>query len=109
MRRWAGHVGRHPWPWLLAASVLMLALAAPALGMRTWPSDASSEPTSNAVRQAYDLVADAYGPGANGPLVVAVDLEKADQSVLPGLGERLARTDGVAAVAPPMPCTATPR
>ncbi|MEU5988595.1 MMPL family transporter [Spirillospora sp. NPDC047418] len=103
VRRWAGHVGRHPWPWLLAASVLMLALAAPALGMRTWPSDASSEPASNTVRQAYDLVADAYGPGANGPLLVAVDLEKADQGVLPGLGERLARTDGVAAVAPPLP------
>ncbi|WP_346046032.1 MMPL family transporter [Actinomadura chokoriensis] len=102
VRRWAAHVGRHPWPWLLAASVLMLALAAPALGMRTWPSDASSEPASNTVRQAYDLVADAYGPGANGPLVVAVDLEKADRGVLPGLGERLAGTDGVAAVAPPV-------
>ncbi|NKZ05008.1 MMPL family transporter [Actinomadura latina] len=102
VRRWAGHVGRHPWPWLLAASVLMLTLAAPALGMRTWPSDASSEPASNTVRQAYDLVADAYGPGANGPLLVAVDLAKTDQGALPGLGERLARTDGVKAVAPPM-------
>ncbi|MFB4308094.1 MMPL family transporter [Actinomadura sp. GTD37] len=100
VRRWAGHVGRHPWPWLLAASVLMLALAAPALGMRTWPSDASSEPTSNTVRQAYDIVADAYGPGANGPLLVAVDLDGTGPGLLPGLGERLARTAGVADVAP---------
>ncbi|TDD76519.1 MMPL family transporter [Actinomadura darangshiensis] len=101
VRRWAGHVGRHPWPWLLAAGVLMLTLAAPALGMRTWPSDASSEPTSNTVRQAYDLVAEGFGEGANGPLIVAVDLTKTDQSVLPGLRERLASTDGVTAVSPP--------
>ncbi|XRQ03454.1 MMPL family transporter [Actinomadura welshii] len=101
IRRWAGHVGRHPWPWLLAASVLMLALAAPALGMRTWPSDASSQPESNTVRQAYDLVAEGYGDGANGPLVVAVDLAEVDPGALPGLRERLAGTGGVADVAPP--------
>lgn len=103
VRRWAEHVGRHPWPWLLAASVLMLALAAPALGMRTWPSDASSQPTSNTVRQAYDLVAEGYGDGANGPLVVAVDLTKVDRGALPGLRESLAGTGGVAAVAEPVP------
>ena len=102
VRRWAAHVGRRPWPWLLAASVLMLALAAPALAMRTWPSDASSEPASNTVRKAYDLVADAYGPGANGPLLVTVDLRETDAGALPGLGRRLAGTDGVAAVAPPV-------
>ncbi|MGH3243056.1 MAG: MMPL family transporter, partial [Spirillospora sp.] len=101
VRRWAEHVGRHPWPWLLAAFTLMLALAAPALGMRTWPSDASSEPTSNTVRQAYDLVEEGYGAGANGPLLVAVDLTKVDRSVLPGVSEKLAKTEGVLSVAPP--------
>ncbi|GAA4229485.1 MMPL family transporter [Actinomadura meridiana] len=101
VRRWAGHVGRHPLPWMLGAFVLMLALAAPALGMRTWPSDASSEPTSNTVRQAYDLVEDGYGAGANGPLLVAVDLNKVDRSSLPGLEQGLAKTEGIASVAPP--------
>ncbi|WP_242901668.1 MMPL family transporter [Actinomadura terrae] len=100
VRRWAEHVGRHPWPWLVAALVLMLALAAPMLGMRTWPSDASSEPTSNTVRQSYDLVAEAYGPGANGTFLVAADLKKMDASALPGLGQKLARVDGVVSVAP---------
>jgi RND superfamily putative drug exporter len=99
VRRWAEHVGRHPWPWLLTALVLMLTLAAPALGMRTWPSDASSEPTSNTVRQAYDLVADAYGPGANGPLLVAMDLRESSDAA--GLRARLAATEGVVSVAPP--------
>ncbi|GGP92779.1 RND superfamily putative drug exporter [Actinomadura coerulea] len=101
VRRWALHVGRHPWPWLLAAAVLMLTLAAPALGMRTWPSDASSEPTSNTVRQAYDLVADGFGAGANGPLAVAVDLTGTDRAALPGLRDRLEGVEGVASVAPP--------
>ncbi|MFI0354705.1 MMPL family transporter [Actinomadura sp. 9N407] len=99
VRRWADHVGRHPWPWLMAALILMLTLAAPALGMRTWPSDASSEPTSNTVRQAYDMVAESYGAGANGPLLVAVDLRKAPDTA--GLTERLAATPGVVSVAPP--------
>ncbi|QXJ25076.1 MMPL family transporter [Actinomadura graeca] len=103
VRRWAEHVGRRPWPWLLAGLVLMLTLAAPMLGMRTWPSDASSEPSSNTVRKAYDLVADGYGPGANGPLLVAADLTKVDPASLGALGERLSRVQGVTAVAPPLP------
>ncbi|MBD2893673.1 Membrane protein YdfJ [Actinomadura sp. RB99] len=101
VRRWAEHVGRRPWPWLLAGTVLMITLAAPALGMRTWPSDASSEPESNTVRRAYDLVAEGFGPGANGPLIVAVDLRKTDAGTLPALRDRLARTEGVVSVTPP--------
>ncbi|WP_344598384.1 MMPL family transporter [Actinomadura vinacea] len=98
VRRWAEHVGRRPWPWLLAALVLMLTLAAPAAGMRTWPSDASSEPTSNTVRKAYDLVAEGYGPGANGPLLVAVDLRRSPDTE--GLRARLAATRGIVSVTP---------
>ncbi|GAA1543558.1 MMPL family transporter [Actinomadura kijaniata] len=101
VRRWADLVARRPWAWLLAALLLMLTLAAPALGMRTWPSDASSEPTSNTARRAYDLVAEAYGPGANGPLLVAVDLRRVPADALPGLGSGLAKAPGVVAVAPP--------
>ncbi|MFI0444704.1 MMPL family transporter [Actinomadura sp. 6N118] len=101
VRRWADHVARRPWAWLLAALVLMLTLAGPALGMRTWPSDASSEPTSNTVRRAYDLIAESYGPGVNAPLLVTADLKKVDQGTLPALSDKLAKTDGVVAVAPP--------
>ena len=53
---------------------VLLALAAPVLGMRTWPQDAGTQPAGSTIRQAYDLVAAEYGPGANGPLLVAVDL-----------------------------------
>jgi len=82
--------------------VFLLALAAPVLAMRTWPQDASSQPTSNTARVAYDLIADEYGAGANGPLVVAIDLDKVAPETLPALAERLRATPGVAAVTPPV-------
>ncbi|GAA2733905.1 MMPL family transporter [Actinocorallia aurantiaca] len=97
---WAARVGRRPLPWLLAALTLMLALAAPALGMRTWPNDASSEPADATVRKAYDLIAEAYGPGANGPLLVALDLER---DVDPAeVRTRLDAVEGVASVGEPV-------
>jgi RND superfamily putative drug exporter len=104
--RWAHRVGRRPWPWALGALTLLLVLAAPVLGMRTWPQDAGSQPESNTTRIAYDLVADEFGPGANGPFLLAVDLTgtagSAGQTVVSQLTERVAADPGVAAVAPPV-------
>ncbi|GAA0916810.1 RND transporter [Virgisporangium aurantiacum] len=100
--RWARAVAARPWPVAIAGLVFLLALAAPVLVMRTWPQDASSQPTSNTARVAYDLIADEYGAGANGPLVVAIDLDKVAPDTLPALAERLRATPGVAAVTPPV-------
>jgi len=100
--RWAQRVGRRPWPWALGALALLLVLAAPVLGMRTWPQDAGSKPESDTTRVAYDLVAQEYGPGANGPFLVAVDLTVAPALDLPSLTARLAAEPGVAALAPPV-------
>jgi RND superfamily putative drug exporter len=74
--RWAAKVGRHPLPWAIAATVLMLGLAVPALDMRTWPQDPSSQSTEVTTRRAYDLVAAEYGAGANGPLTVVATPER---------------------------------
>lgn len=98
--RWAQLVGRRPWPWAIGATLVLLALAAPVLQMRTWPQDAGSQPTTNTVRIAHDLVADEFGPGANGPLLVAVDL---DQGVDPQTVATILRSDpGVARVNAPL-------
>jgi RND superfamily putative drug exporter len=84
----------------LASAAVLLALAAPVLGMRTWPDDAGSQPAGNTVRQAYDLVIAGYGPGANAPLLVAVDLAK-DRA--PGaLAAQLRALPGVAVVTEPV-------
>jgi RND superfamily putative drug exporter len=97
---WAVRVTRRPALMALASTAVLLALAAPVLGMRTWPDDAGSQPAGNTVRQAYDLVSAAYGPGANAPLLVAIDLT---QDHAPGaLAAQLRGLPGVAAVTQPV-------
>jgi RND superfamily putative drug exporter len=76
--RWAARVGRRPLGWALASLGVLLVLAAPVLGMRTWPGDASSQPAAATTRQAYDLVAAEFGPGANAPLTVVVPASTGD-------------------------------
>ncbi|WP_043911125.1 MMPL family transporter [Kitasatospora griseola] len=98
--RWARLIGRRP----IAAAVLSLAvllgLAAPMLGMRTWPQDAGSQAADNTTRKAYDLIAEAYGPGANGPLLLAVDLDRLPKSELPALAAKVAQDPAVVQVQP---------
>jgi RND superfamily putative drug exporter len=99
--RLAHAVNRRPVAWLGAALLLLLALAAPALGLRIGQSDAGNEPESNTVRRAYDLVTDAYGAGSNAPLVVAVDVDKlGGPAELAVLEEQLAQTPDVLQVSP---------
>jgi len=75
--RWAQRVARRPLPWAVAATLLMLVVAVPALDLRSWPQDASSQSQDLTTRRAYDLVAHEYGPGANGVLTVVVDRSEA--------------------------------
>ena len=101
--RFAHHVAARPWRYLLGGTVLLIALAASALDMRTGFPDAGHDSPTTSHRQAYDLVADGFGPGTNGPLLLVVDLtaEGADAGDLPTLAWRLAADPGVAAVSPP--------
>ena len=76
MSRWATRVARRPLAWALASVVVLLTLAAPALAMRTWPQDSSAQSSDLTTRKAYDLVADEYGPGANGPIVFVAPADR---------------------------------
>jgi putative drug exporter of the RND superfamily len=96
---WARWVTRRPALMALASTAVLLALAAPVLGMRTWPDDAGSQPAGNTVRQAYDLVTAGYGPGANAPLLVTVDLTRDHAPA--ALAAQLRALPGVAAVTAP--------
>jgi putative drug exporter of the RND superfamily len=95
-------VAARPLAWLMASLVLLVALAAPALGMRIGQSDAGNDPESATSRQAYDLVAEAFGPGANGPFFVAVDLEQIPPSRVSELAADLGVVPGVASVSEPV-------
>ncbi|GAB3862299.1 MMPL family transporter [Dactylosporangium cerinum] len=96
--RWAALVGRRPVVAALGSLLVLAALSAPVLGMRTWPQDAGSQPTSNTTRLAYDLTSAEFGAGANGPLVIAVDTVKVPD--VDGLVAALRAQPGVALVAP---------
>jgi RND superfamily putative drug exporter len=99
--RLAHTVARRPVAWLAGSAVVLLALAAPALGMQLGNSDAGNEPEDTTIRQAYDLVEQGFGPGSNGPLLVAVDVDRVGQEGLAALERQLAATDGVVGVTPP--------
>ena len=71
--RWARLVAGRPIPWLVGAATVMVLLAAPVLDMRTWPQSGGDEVTSSQLRRAFDLTTDAFGPGANSPLLVVAD------------------------------------
>src|SRR5215212_1806914 len=100
--RWSHAVQRRPWLAAITATAILLALAAPALGMRLGFPDAGNDPASTMTRQAYDLNTEGFGPGANGPLVIAAELPNASSKPeVASFAERLRSEPGVAFVAPP--------
>ncbi len=100
--RWSHAVQRRPWTAAIGAAAILLALAAPALGMRLGFPDAGNDPKDTMTRQAYDLISEGFGPGANGPLVIAAELPDAGaKGELNALAARLREEEGVAYVAAP--------
>jgi RND superfamily putative drug exporter len=73
--RMARFVGRHPWASGIVAVIVLLALAVPALDMRLGQQDYGQFPESTTVRQAYDTLDKGFGPGVNGPFLIAVRFE----------------------------------
>jgi RND superfamily putative drug exporter len=101
--RWSHMVQRRPWPFAIGAAVLLLALAAPALGMRLGFPDAGNDPPDTMTRQAYDLQTEGFGPGTNGPLVIAAELPEAGaETDIDALAETLRGEEGVAFVPDPI-------
>jgi RND superfamily putative drug exporter len=85
-RRWGEFVARHPLPCMLVAVVVLVALAIPVLDLHLGQQDNGALPKSEQARQSYDGLKKGFGVGANGPLLVSVDLSKkpakADQKQL---------------------------
>ncbi len=115
--RWSRFVQRRPWTIAATSALVMLAIAAPATALRLGSSDASNDPASQTTHRAYELLAQGFGQGFNGPLLVVAKIpdpskEAAEQGVLlvasPHSGRTpveelrgaIAATPGVASVAP---------
>jgi len=100
--RWSHAVQRRPWTAAIVAIAILLALAAPALGMRLGFPDAGNDQPDTMTRQAYDLISEGFGPGANGPLVIAAELPgPGAKGTVNDLVADLREDDGIAYVAPP--------
>ncbi|GAA1841091.1 MMPL family transporter [Pseudonocardia ailaonensis] len=76
---------------------LLVVVALPALSLRLGLPDGSSEPQDSTQYRAYSVVADKFGAGQNGPLVVVADL--ADRAAAPRIAEAIGQVPGVSAVA----------
>ncbi|HEY6777409.1 MAG TPA: MMPL family transporter [Thermoleophilaceae bacterium] len=100
--RWSHAVQRRPWTAAIAATALLLALAAPALGMRLGFPDAGNDPPDTMTRQAYDLNTEGFGPGTNGPLVIAAEMpDRGARADIESFAKRLRSEPGVAFVPAP--------
>ncbi|MGW7065651.1 MMPL family transporter [Streptomyces sp. NPDC054855] len=72
-KRFGNLVARRPLPVLLVTLVGLAVVAIPAFSMRLGLPDEGTEPAHTTQREAYDLLSDGFGPGFNGPLLVAID------------------------------------
>ncbi|WP_229054695.1 MMPL family transporter [Aeromicrobium sp. Leaf350] len=104
-RRWVDLVTRFRVPALLAGLAFAVVASIPVLQMELALPDDGSKPSSDEARQSYDLIADSFGAGANGPLTVIIDTAGADDpaaAVDEALAEVGSVDQDVAAVVPPV-------
>jgi RND superfamily putative drug exporter len=102
---WAAFVQRRPALLGIAALTVMVVLLVPALSIRLGSSDQGNDPAASTTRQAYDLLAQGFGPGFNGPLlIVGRATDEASRNAFDALASNIAATQGVASMAtPPTP------
>ncbi|QOV36953.1 MMPL family transporter [Streptomyces ferrugineus] len=100
--RWARFVLRRPLPVLLLGVLGLGALAVPMTGLQLGMPGDEAKSTSTTERRAYDALADAFGPGFNGPLTVVVDAKgDADpKGAVTTITEGIGNTEGVVSVSP---------
>ena len=101
--RWAHHVGTHPVRYAIIGLGAMCAIAVPALSMRIGVPDDGNAPAHTTQRVAFDQLADGFGPGFNGPILVVVELPKLDDAAAIGrIHDALEADPGIAAVTAPV-------
>lgn len=99
--RWSAFVERHPKLLGALALAVITVLALPTLSLHLGTSDQGNNPETATTRQAYDLLADGFGPGVNGPLTLVTELHGADDRLaLDRLAATLRTTENVASVTP---------
>jgi RND superfamily putative drug exporter len=96
--RWAERVTARPWVSIAAGVVVLLIFAAPVTQMRLGQPDDGNQPASKTQRVAYDELSKGFGPGYNGPFLLAIDTggaQKPTEAQLAKLQAAVAATPGM--------------
>lgn len=109
--RWSRFVQRHPWLGAFVGLAVLLTLSVPSLSLRLGSADAGNDPTSMTTRRSYDLLSQGFGPGRNGPLLLAATLpgtgnttdEAEDLRVMNELAQDIGQVTNVDRVLPVIP------
>jgi putative drug exporter of the RND superfamily len=102
-RRWAERVAGKPWASAIAALAVLVVLALPIFQLELGQNDISALPKDTTSRQAYEGLNKGFGPGLNGPLLIASEFKSPEEAkaVLPKLQKAIAGAGDVAAVTEP--------
>lgn len=104
-RRWVRMVTKRPLTVTLVTVLGLGAVALPALSLDLNLPGGGQEPEESTQRQAYDLISEGFGPGYNGPLLIAVDITRSEELMddLEAMEEDFAEIPGVAYVSQGFP------
>jgi RND superfamily putative drug exporter len=102
--RWSRIIQRRPWATGLVGLAVLIALTIPLFSIRLGLADAGNDPEELTTRRAYDLLSQGFGPGFNGPLVIAAELSgPQDLEAFGAVAGVVQSTPGVVSVSPPIP------
>lgn len=104
--RWGEIITARPWLAILGGVLVLLVFAYPVVDLRLGQPDDGNQPEGVTQRVAYDTLSEGFGPGSNGPFLVAVDTPRSDPDTpaqLERLQARLSNEPGVAVVLPAQP------
>ncbi|HXR59845.1 MAG TPA: MMPL family transporter, partial [Solirubrobacterales bacterium] len=96
-RRWAERVSNKPWIATAVAMLILVVLALPIFQLQLGQNDISALPEETTSRQAYDSLNKGFGPGVNGPLLIASEFETPAEAkaVLPKLQKAVGSAEDV--------------
>jgi RND superfamily putative drug exporter len=102
--RWSRFVQRRAVIITVSATLLLMIVAIPVFSIQLGFADAGNDPVGTTTREAYDLLEEGFGPGANGPLILVTELEPdANLMEIQAVTKTLAQVDGVTQVSPGIP------
>jgi RND superfamily putative drug exporter len=98
--RWGRFVTRHHKPVFVVLLLAGLVLATGSALVRLGASDQGTQPTEQTARRAYDLLAEGFGPGFNGPIPIVIDVN-GDQDAAQRVYDGVRNLDGIASAGEP--------